>query len=467
MSAPVGVADPVVAPLPPLADLPLRQRIRCLREFHTGSVLLQERFGRVCRLEIPMPGVPSVVFVSSAQGAHDVLAVRDGTLDKTGKVHAEARFFGTSSFSMAHAAWTPRRRTLQPVFTKKHVETYAGHMSAVAAEAAVAWHDRGIDIDREIRHLTLDVLGRSLFGVALGRVAAQRIAEAVPTMLGYVTGRITSPLPVPRTVPTPARRRARTALLVIRSVVEEAMAAYRLDPVGSPAELIRLLHEARDPETGAALTTEEIRDELIAFLIAGHDTTATTLAYALWQLGRDPALQDAVAAEVTALGHDRILAADLHALPLTTRVLYESMRLCPPAPALGRHVERDTIVDGYLVPAGSEVLVSMYALNRDPDAWHDPLRFDPDRFLSERSEGRDRWQFLPFGGGPRKCVGANFAMLEAVIGLATLVREVRIQSLLPTFEVALPFTMTAAGEVPARVVRRPGRDRGVGSGAGA
>lgn len=443
-----------VAPLPPRVDLPVRERIRCLREFHTGGALLQQRFGPVCRLDLPVPGVPTLFFVSSPAGAHDVLANRDGSLDKTGKVHTEARFFGINSFNMAHAEWTPRRRTVQPVFTKQHVESYAGHMSAVAAERAVAWNDRGIDLDHEMRHLTLDVLGRSLFGVALGTVAARRLEAAVPRMLGYVTGRITNPASVPAGMPTPARRRARNALAVIQDVVEDAMAGYRRDPAGSPAELIRLLHEARDPETGATLSDEEIRDELIAFLIAGHDTTATTLTYALWQLGHQPDLQDAVAAEVAALGHDRIQAPDLHSLPLTTRVLYEAMRLCPAAPAVGRRVVRDTVVDGYLVPAGSEILLSIYALHRDPAAWKDPLEFDPDRFLPERSEERDRWQYLPFGGGPRKCVGANFAMLEAVIGLATLVRHVRVQSLLPTFETALPFTMTAAGEVPARVTRR-------------
>jgi cytochrome P450 len=440
--------------LPPRADLPLRERIRCLREFHTGAVLLQQRYGRVCRLELAAPGVPTVVFVSSAAGAHDVLAVKDGSLDKTGKVHRESRLFGMNSFNMAHADWTPRRRTLQPVFTRQHVESYAGHMSAVAAEMAAGWNDRGVDLDHEMRHVTLEVLGRSLFGVPLGGDASQRLAQALPTMLTYITRRITSPVTASPGMPTPARHRFRKALGVVQSVVEEAVAAYRRDPDHSPAELIRLLHEARDPHTGAQLTSEEIRDELIVFLIAGHDTTATTLTYALWQLGHHPELQDAVADEVAGLGHERLQAADLHALPLTTRVLHESMRLCPAAPALGRRVMRDTVIDGYLVPAGSEVLLSIYALHRDPEAWDDPLTFDPDRFLPERADARDRWQYLPFGGGPRKCVGANFAMLEAVIGLATLVRQVEVVSLLPTFDVALPFTMTAAGEVPARVTRR-------------
>lgn len=440
-------------PLPPRADLPLRERVRCVHDFHTGAVLIRERFGSVCRVELGV-FAPTVVFVSSPAGARDVLSSRDGSIDKTGRVHLESRLFGLNSFNMDHEPWTPRRRTLQPVFTRQHVETYARHMSAVAHAAGISWSDRAIDLDHEVRRLTLDVLGRSLFGVALGETDADRLERAVPTLLSFVTGRVTRPVRVPMAVPTPSRRSFRRALRVTREVVDDAVAAYRRDPEGSPADLIRLLHEARDPQTDAALTAEEIRDELVVFLLAGHDTTATTLTYALWQLGRHPDLQERVTAEVRGIGHDVLRPADLHSLPLTTRVLHEAMRLCPPAPAVGRFVERDTVVDGYLVPAGSEVLVSIYALNRDPAAWDDPLRFDPDRFLPERSEGRDRWQFIPFGGGPRKCIGAHFAMLEAVIGLATLVRDLRFESLRPTFEVALPFTMTAAGGVPARVSRR-------------
>lgn len=443
------------APLPPRADLPLAERIRVVRNFHTGSLALQHRYGPVCRVELAAgPLRQTLVFVSSPAGVRDVLAARDGTVDKTGRVHVQSRLLGHSSFTMAHDEWLPRRRTLQPVFTKQHVETYARHMAAVAEAAVGSWRRGDIDLDHEMRRLTLNVLGRSLFGKELGDAAAASLAAAMPEALTYITRRMTSPVAAPAALPTPARARFRGNLAVIREVIDEAVADYRRDPANSSAELVRLLHEASDPETGAALTAEQIRDELQVFLLAGHDTTATTLTFALWQLGRRPDLQDQVAAEVSALDHDVLQPADVHALPLTTRVLYESMRLCPPAAAVGRRVEKDLVVDGYLVPVGAELIVSMYALHRDPAAWDDPEAFDPDRFLPERSEHRDRWQFLPFGGGPRKCIGAHFAMLEATIGLATMVRTARFESLSERFDVALPFTMTAAGQVPTRVEPR-------------
>ncbi len=170
--------------------------------------------------------------------------------------------------------------------------------------------------------------------------------------------------------------------------------------------------QTTDPQTGHPLSDRAICDELVLFLLAGHDTTSTTLTYALWALGHRPDLQQRVAAEAGALGDRRLTLEDVPRLRYTVQVLHEALRLCPPAPAVGRMVMADIEVDGYRLPAGTFAVVAIYALHRDPALWEDPLRFDPDRFSSERSKGRDRWQYLPFGGGPRACIGDHFAMLE-------------------------------------------------------
>jgi cytochrome P450 len=240
---------------------------------------------------------------------------------------------------------------------------------------------------------------------------------------------------------------------VLHGVIDDAIERFRADG-DSPAELIRLLVETRDAATGQSLSDEAIRDELLVFLIAGHDTTSTTLTYALWELGRNAEMQERVADEVLALGDRPLTVDDVAALPYTTQVVHEALRLCPPAPAIGRMTMRDTVVDGYRVPAGTNVVVGVYALQRDPELWDAPNRFDPDRFTAERSHGRNRWQFLPFGGGPRACIGDHFAMLEAVLGLAGVVRAAEIASLDDDFPVALPFTMTAGAPIRARVRTR-------------
>lgn len=273
------------------------------------------------------------------------------------------------------------------------------------------------------------------------------------TLLQYFTDRGIAPVRVPARWPTPANRRFARARERFFAVIDEAVDQCRRDP-DHPAELIRLLLDARDPETGRALTDEDIRGELSAFLIAGHDTTATTLCYSLWALGRDPSLQDRVAAEASGLGQRSLTADDVPSLELTTRVIHESLRLCPPAAVVARLAMRDVMVDGWRVPAGSNVVVGIMALHTDPSLWREPQRFDPDRFLPERSCGRDRWQYLPFGAGPRSCIGDHFAMLEATLGLATIVRAVRVESLEPRFPLAVPFTMTAGGPIPALVSAR-------------
>jgi cytochrome P450 len=442
-------------PLPPkVASLGLRERLDALRNFHTGAALLRDHGGPVVRVPIGPRGLtPQFVVVTSPAGAHDVLAGFDGALDKGVQVHEETKHVGLNIFNLPHEAWKPRRRALQPLFTKKHVREFAVHMSTEAQLAAERALDAGrVELDPFTRRLTLQVLGRSVLGQDLGP-RAKALAGDFATLLEYFTDRGTSPVRVPARLPTPGNRRFARARERFFAIIDDAVDQCRRDP-DHPAELIRLLLDARDPETGQALTNEDIRGELSAFLIAGHDTTATTLCYSLWALGRDPSLQDRVAAEAAGLGQRPLDADDVSSLELTTRVIHESLRLCPPAAAVGRLAVRDVIVDGWRVPAGTNVIVGIMALHTDPALWSDPERFDPDRFLPEFSHARDRWQYLPFGAGPRACIGDHFAMLEAILGLATIVRAVRIESLEARFPLAVPFTMTAGGPIPSLVTAR-------------
>ena len=212
--------------------------------------------------------------------------------------------------------------------------------------------------------------------------------------------------------------------------------------------------DASDPDTGRCLTDEQIRDELVVFMLAGHDTTTTTLTYALWALGRHPDLQDRVRAEAAAVGEQQFTPADVPRLGYTVQVLQEALRMCPPAPMIARLVTDDTDVDGYRVKAGTVCGVGVYALHRDPALWNNPLEFDPDRFSPENAKSQSRWQYLPFGAGPRTCIGNHFAMLEVTLALAVIVRRVEISSFEADFPLALPFAMVAGGPIRARVKLR-------------
>jgi cytochrome P450 len=189
-------------------------------------------------------------------------------------------------------------------------------------------------------------------------------------------------------------------------------------------------------------------------MLAGHDTTATALTYSLWVLGHHPEIQDRVAAEAAAIGDRELTPEDVPRLGYTIQVLHEALRLCPPAAGVARLATRDIAVDGYRVEAGSLVAVGIYGLHHDPTLWPDPLVFDPERFSPENSKGRDRWQFLPFLGGGRPCIGEHFARLETTLALATIVRAMEIRSVDKDFLCDVPFTTVAKGPIRAHVSPR-------------
>ncbi|WP_064751525.1 cytochrome P450 [Mycobacterium sp. URHB0044] len=454
-------------PLAPRNPMPLRQQIKALRMFHSGPEVLRDAGGPVTRIKLaPKWLAPVIVVTTSPQGAHDVLGRSDAITERT-RTHTEMRsLIGPNLFDVPHDEWLPRRRLLQPLFTKKHVRGYGGHMAQAADGIAESWPDGGdVDLDAECRKLTLRALGRSVLGIDLD-AQSDRIAEPLRVMLQHVADRTAAPVRLPGWVPTRARRRAYAASATLRDLAADVLRAVREDP-DRDAPLVRALIAATDPETGRGLTDEEIRDELIVFMGAGHDTTATTLAYALWQLGRHPEMQERVRAEAAAVGDRELGPDDVANLGYTVQVLHEALRLCPPGAASARLVMQDIDVDGYRVEAGTMVVVGIYALQRDPSLWEDATAFDPERFRPEVAKSMDRWQYLPFGAGPRTCVGDHFAMLELALALATVVRRTDIRSADPEFPMAAPFTLVASAPVMARVSRPTGQTTENASGSAA
>lgn len=466
-SSPSRVADAASAvadllPSPPLNPLPLRDQMAALRTYHTGAETLRDAGGRITQLiSGPKWLMPPIVLVSSPQGTRDVLGRSDTCVDKEAPIYTEVRrVFGANLFDVPGEEWLPRRRALQPVFTRQRVDGFARHMFEAAVRVIENWPDDAeIDLDAESRRLTLRALGRSVLGLDLDE-QVDAIATPMRTALRYANRRAMRPVRSPHWLPTPARRRARAASARLHAIADDILRECLADPTRD-APLVHALIAATDPSTGSPLADPEIGRELVVFLVAGHETTSTTLTYALWSLGRHAGIQERVAAEVAALGDRPLLPDDMARLPYLVQVLQEAMRLCPPVPMIARIAKQDIAVDGFRVNAGTVLMVSAYAMMRDPALWDDPLRFDPDRFAPDAVKRRDRWQYLPFGAGPRSCIGDHFAMLEATLGLATIVRRYRIRSRDDGFPVALPFTMVAGQPIRAQVTRRqwPSRPR--------
>src|SRR5271163_82115 len=452
-------ADVTTLPLAPKNPLPYWRRLVAIRQFDTGPELLRESGGPVTRIVLgPKWMMPPLAFVSSPQGAHDVLARTDAFAERaaTSVALELRRLVGDNLLVMPHREWLPRRRALQPIFTKHHVPRFAGHMAEVAEQLADRWAlGATVDLDADCRAMTLGALGHSILATDLAD-RTQVVGAALRAGGKWAADRALRPINPPRWWPTRGQRKARAARASLHALAAEILRACRADPTRD-APLVRALMQTTDPQTGRPLSDRAICDELVLFLLAGHDTTSTVLTYALWALGHRPELQQRVAAETEALGDRRLTHEDVPRLRYTMQVLHEALRLCPPAPAVGRTVMADIEVDGYRVAAGTCAIVAIYAMHRDPALWEDPLRFDPDRFSPERCTGRNRWQYLPFGGGPRRCIGDHFAMLESTLALATILRRIEIHSLSPYSPTITPLTMVAAAPVRANVEPRADR----------
>jgi len=327
--------------------------------------------------------------------------------------------------------WRRQRRTLQPLFTKRRVAEYIpliGERAQSLVEDLRSDAARGGETDLRAATMTYaaNVLGEALFGDDL-TTAGPIIADAVPLLNQYAARRGLAPLRLPASLPTPANRAAAKAKQSLEDLVD-GLVQSRTDR-GQTGDFLSLLMEAKDPETGRGMDTDVIRDEVMVFLLGGNESTGTSLSFALHALGGHQAVQDRVRDEVTAVLGDRVPSADdVEALSFTGQVVDEVLRLYPPVHTLPRRATADDMLRGHPIPKGRIVVVSIWGIHRNPKVWEDPQEFRPERFEGSAVADLDRYAYLPFGGGPRACIGMHFARAELAIAVATVVRAFQIRS---------------------------------------
>jgi cytochrome P450 len=332
--------------------------------------------------------------------------------------------------------WRLQRRALAPLFTPRVVAGFLPAMQASADWIVARWvplrPGRRIDVASEMSQLTLDVLSRTIFPQGLGR-DPQDFARAMSAYFDAI-GRL-HPLDVigaPKWVPRVGRPRATQSMRFFESAVDDLVAARRAwlaegrDGDAQGLDLLTRLLAARDPQTGAGLGEYEIRANILTFIGAGHETTANALTWSLYLLSQHPAWRASVEAEVDAAPFP-LSAEALDALPRVRASLEEAMRLYPPAPSLSRAAIAPDVLAGRRIAAGTTVVISPYVVHRHRRLWPHPNFYDPARFLPGRREAIDRFAYLPFGAGPRVCIGMGFAMQEATILLATIVHHFRLE----------------------------------------
>lgn len=328
--------------------------------------------------------------------------------------------------------WRWQRRALNPAFAPRNVARLTPPMTRCAEESSArlsAAPEGPVNISYEMMQTAFDVIVRVTFSGGDGEstVPLDTVNKAIEHYLDK-TARVSllDFLGVPSWVPRPGRVRTHPTLRALKEGADAAIAERRRNPGGANPALLDLLLDAEDPKTGRRMTDAELRDNLITFLIAGHETTALTLSWALYLLALDPATQKRAAKEARAvLGGRAATADDVENLAFIKQVLYETMRLYPPIPVHLRTAAADDEVCGHAVKKGDVMIVPFYALHRNRRLWDQPRKFIPDRFAD--MSRIDRFAYVPFSVGPRVCIGADFAMQEATIILATLLARHRFR----------------------------------------
>lgn len=369
----------------------------------------------------------NLVHIQDPEDVRHVLVKNHASYEKSPSYDVLREILGNGLVTSEGSFWRRQRKLAQPAFHHQSLASFAETMGTLAAELADAWSRRPEerDVHEEMMRLTLRVVGHTLMSTELGG-DANTIAEALRVVLDYAN-QFEAFLLLPRWFPTPQRIRARRAIAALDDIVFRLIERRRRS--GEPGrDLLGMLMAATDDSGTERMSDRQLRDEVMTLVLAGHETTANALSWTWLLLGRHPEVATRLRGEIDeVLGGRPPALADLERLPYTQAVIKESMRVYPPVWMIERRALSDDVLSGYHIPAGTLVAVSPWTLHRDPAVFPDPERFDPERFLGDAAPGR--YRYLPFGAGPRTCIGNAFATMEAVIILATLAGRTEVQPL--------------------------------------
>jgi len=382
------------------------------------------------------------IVVSGHEAARRVLIANQDNYRKGLEYELLRIVLGEGLLTSEGETWRKQRRLVQPMFAKRYLKNFTEHMTRATAEVLDGEPFAGVregevlDVSEVLMALTLDIVGRALFGADLTGETARKVGPAMNDVLSLGT-RMTRRIPtfVLANLPgmdlekaisvNPEGRRFQRALTDLKSVIDDLLdeRSRQADPGD---DLVGLMLSARDEETGATMSRKQIGDELMTFMLAGHETTSNALAWTWRRLSLNPAARERLFEEVDEVLGDRVPDMDdMDRLPWTRACVEEAMRLDSPVWTVGRQaIEEDELL-GYRIPKGASVMVLISMIHRDPRIWENPEGYDPSRFLPENAKGRPRHAYMPFGAGRRVCVGSTFATVEATLLAAMISRRLR------------------------------------------
>jgi cytochrome P450 len=385
--------------------------------------IAREYAGDVVRFR---PGPRDVYLLKDPELIKDVLVTRQHDFRKSRGLEWAKLFLGEGLLTSEGDFHTRQRRLAQPAFHRQRIGAYADDMVHRTVAARDRWSaGQVLDVDGEMMRLTLAVVCSTLFGTDVA--SADEVREDLATIIALFP-RFSLPLfGLIQKLPLPSNARFNRALARMDALVYRIIAERQRDP-SDRGDLLSMLLLARDEEGGGRMSDRQLRDEVITLLLAGHETTSNALTWTWYLLSQNPDVEARWREELRSVLGDRAATAlDLPALRYTEMVLAESMRLYPPAWAMGRRALRDLTLGGFTIRKGDILTLSPYVMHRDARYWPDPLRFDPHRFTAEAKAARPRFAYFPFGAGARSCIGEPFAWMEGVLLLATIGQRWRLR----------------------------------------
>ncbi|HZW03617.1 MAG TPA: cytochrome P450 [Anaerolineaceae bacterium] len=399
-----------------------------VRDFSTDVLQdflnLHRRYGDVVRLTF---ATRVSHFVFGPDAIKHILQDNNKNYIKGRSLYKARPLLGNGLLTSEGDFWRRQRRLMQPMFHRSQIETFIPEMTAATAQMLDRWQaltgrEQPFDAAREMMRLTLAIVTRTMFGANLLPEEADTVAEVMPRLMHETNLRIISLTSLREKLPLPSNRAFHHDIERLNQILYRIIDERRRSGPSRDDLLGRLMSATSEDST--AMSDRQLRDELMTIFLAGHETTAALLSWTLYLLSKNPAERSRLQAEVDQVLAGRIPAAgDLERLAFTGWVLQESLRLYPPAWSIARQAIGDDELAGYHIPAGSGIIISPYVVHRRPDCWDNPEAFDPERFAPEREARQSHYAYLPFGGGPRLCIGSNFALQEAALALAMMTQK--------------------------------------------
>ncbi len=378
-------------------------------------------------------GPTTAVLVNQPEGVRHILQDNARNYSKdTVQYNALSTITGRGLLTSDGDLWFRQRRLEQPAFSRPRLAALDTFVVPAMQRLLDLWEThlptgQTIDVDQHMMQVTLEIVGKALFSIDLSK-QAPALTSAVLTTLDHIVHRARNPISLPAFLPTRRNLRFRAALSTLDAAVYDLMAAR--EEAGNPGDdMLGMLIKARDEETGQPMSQRQVRDEVITLLIAGHETVASALTWTFHLLAANPNARQRLENEVySVLGGRLPTTADLPNLPYTGWVFSEALRLYPPAWLITRKTLAEDQISGHTLAPGTLIILSPYVLQRTPAYWPEPERFLPERFEPSAEKARPRYAYIPFGGGPRLCIGSNFAQIEAQLILAMVAQRFRLDS---------------------------------------